>query len=294
MPDLMTGLYEYPDTPSHPGFQINFSVNFEAGSGGGADSQAFRFIGTEGVLNLSVGNSLSISKRPRELDPGTTAATFSKKIQEQILAEHRAKYPPRLETADSLRRDAVETFPLPRGYSEQVAHHQTFQNAIRTRTPVVEDPVFGLRAAGPALMSNVSYFERRMGLLGSCQYAHALRGVGLVAGGIAATAGLEQEPGAPLGFVDPDLDQARGGDVAVLVADVVRLAQARRERLVVLAQLGEHVLRLDVVGVVVDTRCSPGDVADRAERGAADLADALGDRVGHREELVACSSSSRW
>ncbi len=114
------------------------------------------------MLNLSVGNSLSISKRPRERDPGTTAKTFSKKIEEQVLAEHRAKYPPPPETADSLQLDTVETFPMPRGYSEQVAHHQTFQNAIRTRTPVVEDPVFGLRAAGPALMSNVSYFERRM------------------------------------------------------------------------------------------------------------------------------------
>jgi predicted dehydrogenase len=162
VPDLMTGIYEYPDTPSHPGFQVNFSVNFEAGGGEGADSQAFRFIGTEGVLNLSVGNSLSISKLPREVDPGTTADTFSKSIEEQVLAEHRAKYPPRPETANSLQQEALETFLLPRGYSEQAAHHQTFQNAIRSRTPVVEDPVFGLRAAGPALMSNVSYFERRM------------------------------------------------------------------------------------------------------------------------------------
>src|SRR5690349_12819419 len=118
----MTGLYDYPETPSHPGFQINFSVNFEAGSGEGTDSQAFRFIGTEGVLNLSVGNSLTISKRPRELDPGTTAATFSKKIEEQVLAEHRAKYPSSPETAESLRQDAIEVFALPRGYSEQVAH----------------------------------------------------------------------------------------------------------------------------------------------------------------------------
>jgi predicted dehydrogenase len=162
VPDLMTGLYSYPETSSHPAFQINFSVNFEAGSGEGADSQAFRFIGTEGVLNLSVGNSLSISKRPRELDPGTTASTFSKKIEEQILAEHAVKYPPRLENADSLASEALETYFLPKGYSEQVSHHETFQHAIRTRTPVIEDPVFGLRAAGPALMSNVSYFERRM------------------------------------------------------------------------------------------------------------------------------------
>lgn len=162
VPDLMVGLFDYPETASHPGFQVNLSVNFEAGSGEGRDSQAFRFIGTDGVLDLSVGNSLSISKRPRERDPGTTANTFSKKIREEVLAAHRAKYPPQPETADSLERETIETFPLPRGYSEQVAHHQTFQNAIRTRTPVVEDAVFGLRAAGPALMSNVSYFERRM------------------------------------------------------------------------------------------------------------------------------------
>ena len=60
-----------------------------------------------------------------------------------------------------MRPRSEETFPLPTGYVEQVAHHRNFYHAVRTRTPVVEDPVFGLRAAGPALMSNISYFERR-------------------------------------------------------------------------------------------------------------------------------------
>ena len=55
-----------------------------------------------------------------------------------------------------------EKFLMPAGYSEQVAHHETFLNAVRTRTPVVEDAVFGLRAAAPALLSNMSYFEKRM------------------------------------------------------------------------------------------------------------------------------------
>jgi hypothetical protein len=32
---------------------------------------------------------------------------------------------------------------------------------MRTRRPVVEDAVFGLRAAGPALLANHSYFENR-------------------------------------------------------------------------------------------------------------------------------------
>src|SRR5262245_11537279 len=36
---------------------------------------------------------------------------------------------------------------------------------------------------------------------------------------------FEQEPDAPFGLVDPDLNQARGRDIAVLVADVMRLAQ---------------------------------------------------------------------
>src|SRR6185437_13653621 len=161
VPDLMTGLYDYPETASHPGFQINFSVNFEAGGGEGADSQAFRFIGTEGVLNLSVGNSLSITKRPRERDPGTTASTFSKAIREKVLEEHRLKYPEPPETAENLQTYTEESFPLPHGYSEQVAHHQTSLNAVRTRTPVVKDPVFRLPAGGSAGMSTVSQFERR-------------------------------------------------------------------------------------------------------------------------------------
>jgi hypothetical protein len=32
---------------------------------------------------------------------------------------------------------------------------------VRTRHAVVEDAVFGLRAAGPALLANHSYFENR-------------------------------------------------------------------------------------------------------------------------------------
>jgi hypothetical protein len=51
---------------------------------------------------------------------------------------------------------------MPPGYSEQVAHHEVFLDAVRNRKPVVEDAVFGLRAAGPALLANMSYFERKI------------------------------------------------------------------------------------------------------------------------------------
>ena len=64
------------------------------------------------------------------------------------------------------------------------------------------------------------------------------------------------------------------------------LAHGGDQRLVVGAQLGQHVERIDIVGVVVGDALQPGDVADRMQRGAADLAHPLGDIVGDGEDLV--------
>jgi predicted dehydrogenase len=159
VPDLMMGMYDYAASGSHPAFQISLRVNFEAGGTGGADGQGFRFVGTEGILDLSVGSSLVLTKRPRPAEPGNTAENFPKAIAAKIIEDYRRQYPPR---DTGIEPTTQETFPFPRGYSEQVAHHQNFFNAIRSRKPVVEDPTFGLRAAGPALMSNISCFEQRM------------------------------------------------------------------------------------------------------------------------------------
>jgi hypothetical protein len=83
-------------------------------------------------------------------------------MADRIVAEHDAKYPRHERTLASFQPMSQDVFPLPAGYVEQTEHHKNFYRAVRQRTPVVEDPVFGLRAAGPALMSNVSYFERRI------------------------------------------------------------------------------------------------------------------------------------
>src|SRR5262245_28914790 len=100
------------------------------------------------------------------------------------------------------------------------------------------------------------------------------------AGQLALT-GFEEEPGSPLGLVDPDFDEARGRDVAVLVANIVNLAQTGCERLVVIAQFSQHVQGLDILGIVVLDALKPADVANRLDRGPADLADSLGDGIGH-------------
>jgi predicted dehydrogenase len=159
VPDLQMGIFDYPETANHPAFNLSLRVNFEAGGGQGS---GFKFIGTEGALNLSVGGALVLEKTPREIEPGNTAGTFAKATREAILAEYRQKYPPQPLNADSMRPLTEQRFVTPRGYTEQKAHHEVFIDAVRTRKPVVENTTFGLRAAAPALLSNVSYFERKL------------------------------------------------------------------------------------------------------------------------------------
>src|SRR6185312_16986940 len=65
--------------------------------------------------------------------------------------------------------------------------------------------------------------------------------VGSAAGSVIAPVRLEQEPDAPFRFVYPILQQAGAGDIAMLVAEAVRLAHALHHLQVVLAQLGDHV-----------------------------------------------------
>src|SRR5580698_807367 len=100
-------------------------------------------------------------------------------------------------------------------------------------------------------------------------------------------AGLEQEPDAAFGFVDPDFDQAGSGHIVVLIANVVGFAQTAHQVFVVFTQLGEHVVGLNVVGVVVLDSLQASDMSDRANRRLAELADALGNRIAHGEDLVA-------
>jgi hypothetical protein len=50
---------------------------------------------------------------------------------------------------------------VPAGYDERLDHFVNFFHSVRTKSPVNEDAVFGLRAAGPALLANTSYRERR-------------------------------------------------------------------------------------------------------------------------------------
>jgi len=51
---------------------------------------------------------------------------------------------------------AYEKYVAPSGYRDSYDHFKNFFAAVRSRQPIVEDAVFGFRAAGAALLSNLS------------------------------------------------------------------------------------------------------------------------------------------
>lgn len=157
VPDVLMGLYDYPKTVAHPAFNLCLRVNFVNGSG---ETSGFRFVGSEGVM--TVGSDVSVVRQPPETEPGTSIGTFSKATQEQYMKQYRLKYPVRKPTAAAMGGVKEETYSAPRGYSDHADHHANFFAAVRTRKPVVEDALFGIRAAGPALVSNASYYSGKI------------------------------------------------------------------------------------------------------------------------------------
>jgi predicted dehydrogenase len=145
-PDVLLGLFDYPE-----GFNLSLRVNFVDG---GAESEGLIFAGDEGTMEIG-GDGVSVNRVPHRKGPGLTIETFPQAMQRQLLQEYQQKYP-----QSAARPDAAlgyEKYSAPPDYSDSFDHFTNFFAAVRSRQPVVEDAVFGFRAAGAALLSNLSY-----------------------------------------------------------------------------------------------------------------------------------------
>jgi predicted dehydrogenase len=144
VPDVLLGLFDYPE-----GFNLSLRVNFVDG---GEESEGLIFTGSEGTMEIG-GGAVTVSRVPREKAPGYTIDTFTQATQKQIIAEYQAKYPPH---SGGASLGGTEKFTAPKGYSDSYDHFHNFFDSVRSRKPVVEDAIFGYRAAGAALLSNLS------------------------------------------------------------------------------------------------------------------------------------------
>ena len=145
VPDVMLGLFDYRE-----GFNLSLRVNFVDG---GEESEGLIFTGSEGTMEIG-GNGVTVSRVPRETAPGYTIDSFPMAMQNQIIKAYEEKYPPH---SGNESLGGSEKYEAPQGYSDSYDHFKNFFASVRSRQPVVEDAVFGYRAAGAALLSNLSY-----------------------------------------------------------------------------------------------------------------------------------------
>ena len=145
--DVLLALFDYPE-----GFNLSLHVNF---IDGGEESEGFLFTGSEGLMEINGRtNTVTVTRTPAATEPGYSISTFTEASQKAFLDKYQEKYPIQHPIGPPLHE--IEMFAAPPEYSDSYDHFRNFFESVRSRKPVVEDPTFGFRAAGAALLGNVS------------------------------------------------------------------------------------------------------------------------------------------
>ncbi len=157
-PDVTLGLFDYAACDAHPAFNVQMRVNFVDGSGGGSH---VKLIGTEGMMLIG-GGGVTIQSSPVK-----TAATYGGWDSFDTFSEKEQKAFKKWFEKNNIKPSPTMLPPkevkysTPKGYSTHVDHWAGFINAIRNGTPLVEDTTFGMRAAAPALATNLSMQQHK-------------------------------------------------------------------------------------------------------------------------------------
>ncbi|AVR45126.1 oxidoreductase [Christiangramia fulva] len=143
VPDVLLGMFDYPETEAHKPFNLSLRCNFIDGTSG---STYLKIVGNKGSMNVEWDRvTLKRNENVPSDDP-----FFAEKGKEFSEKRDRKKMLPPLETV----------YTAQDGYKgAHYDHFANFFNAIRNNGSVVEDPQFAFRAAAPALLCNQSYFQ---------------------------------------------------------------------------------------------------------------------------------------
>lgn len=156
VPDVTLTFYDYPETTTHAAFNASFRVNFIAGSGGGG---GFRLVGTEGVMEVGY-NSVKLRRSKLGMTPGSySMIAYTEATQAKIKEEYASK---NLTSRKSELNIGETVWEAPNDYKGgHYDHFYNFFQAIRGKGTIIQDPNFGLRAAGAALLANESYYKNK-------------------------------------------------------------------------------------------------------------------------------------
>jgi predicted dehydrogenase len=152
--DLINSFMAYPSTNTLPSFQLYTRINLASGEGKGGFG--IKLIGTEGAIDIGW-NDFKIKTLKRSVAPGfggyDSFDSFSAKQKEEFKKWYSDKYG---DTKGGYEMGKTIDFVSPSGYDDRLDHMITFFNGIRSNTPILEDPTFGLRTAGPSIACNIS------------------------------------------------------------------------------------------------------------------------------------------
>ena len=154
VPDINICLYDYPETKTHKAFNASMRVNFVAGSGGDG---GFKLIGTEGAMEISSNSCKLIRPKKGIIPTNYSMIAFTENTQKRISKSYNDKKNIKREVALNTGESLWEANADYKG--NLYDHFYNFFQAIRGKGEIIQDPTFGLRAAGAALLANKSYFQ---------------------------------------------------------------------------------------------------------------------------------------
>ncbi len=156
VPDVSITLYDYPKTNTHAAFNAAFRINFIAGSGGGG---GFKLIGTEGKMEVGQNSVKLVRSKLGMIPGGYSMIAYTEATQAKIRQGYASQ---NLETRASKLNVGETTWEAPKDYKGgHYDHFYNFFQSIRNKKTVIQDPTFGLRAAGAALLANESYYQKK-------------------------------------------------------------------------------------------------------------------------------------
>ncbi len=151
-PDLIETMYDYPNTR----VTLRCNLNNEGGE----------FIGFYGTKGTMIIKDATLSYKPQDTRPqpeGYSIYGWPKALRDQYLAQWKMEHPEPPELVSKSEAEG-ESYALPEGYSDTVAHQTNFYHAVRSRKPVAENEVFGNHAAIGCHLANFAYFNKCVAL----------------------------------------------------------------------------------------------------------------------------------
>ena len=159
VPDVMTAVMEYTETKEHPAFQLLLKANLASGAEK-VEGNKLKFYGTEGMIDFGW-NSFTMLRNKFDPAPGyggwDAFDTYTKEMQEKIRLDYANKYP-----SGAKKELEPIKYAAADNYDDHYDHFINFFESVKTKKPVVEDAVFGFRAAAPCLACNESYFQKKL------------------------------------------------------------------------------------------------------------------------------------